>query len=317
MRNAFARSLTRLAAKDPRVVLLSGDIGNRMFDAYQAQNRERFFNCGVAEANMTGVAAGLALQGFRPFTYTIVPFATTRCLEQIRVDICYHHLPVTVVGVGGGIAYASLGATHQACEDLALLRALPEMQVICPADAVEVELAMEAILRQDKPVYLRLGKKNEPILHPNPPPFEIGRSICLQTGKDLCLLASGTILDAALKAAKQLQMQGLTVEVHSFHTVKPLDTATLERVFADFPLVVTLEEHSLIGGFGSAVAEWWVDRPLKRQSQRGPWPRLLRLGSPDVFPHRAVSRNSLWSDWGLLPEQIAAQIQQVWTELSE
>ncbi|PKL75089.1 MAG: transketolase, partial [Candidatus Melainabacteria bacterium HGW-Melainabacteria-1] len=135
MRNAFARTMTRLAQADPRVVLLSGDIGNRLFDDYKSKAPERFLNCGVAEANMTGVAAGMAMLGMRPFTYTITPFVTTRCLEQIRVDVCYHELPVTIVGVGSGISYASLGATHHACEDIALLRVLPQMQVICPADA--------------------------------------------------------------------------------------------------------------------------------------------------------------------------------------
>lgn len=308
MRNAFARALKRLAADDPRVVLLSGDIGNRMFDAYKAQNPERFLNCGVAEANMTGVAAGLAIQGFRPFTYTIVPFVTTRCLEQIRVDICYHQLPVTIVGVGGGISYASLGATHHACEDIALLRALPEMQVICPADAVEVELAIEAVLQQNKPAYIRLGKKNEPVLHQSRPEFQIGQAIPMQPGEDICLLACGTILAQALETAQLLaQKHQLSVAVYSFHSVKPLDSQCLQSVMQRFPLVVTLEEHSLVGGFGAAVAEWAIDQQVKTS--------ILRLGSPDQFPHAAATRDSLYTDWGLHPEQLLVRILERWNAL--
>src|SRR6185437_5126918 len=134
MRNAFADELTKLGRADPRVVMLSGDIGNRLFDKFKAACPDRFYNCGVAEANMMGVAAGMAMSGLKPVAYTITPFVTTRCLEQIRVDVCYHNVPVTVVSVGAGMAYASLGPTHHACEDIALLRALPNMKIVCPAD---------------------------------------------------------------------------------------------------------------------------------------------------------------------------------------
>src|SRR2546430_5284860 len=164
MRNAFATEITSLASEDERLVLLSGDIGNKLFDGYKEKFPERFFNCGVAEANMMGMAAGMALSGMRPITYTITPFTTTRCFEQIRVDVCYHNVPVIIVGVGGGLSYASLGATHHSCEDIALLRMLPNMTVICPGDAIEVRGALRAALRHDGPVYIRLGKKGEPIV---------------------------------------------------------------------------------------------------------------------------------------------------------
>lgn len=301
MRNAFARTIKTLADENEQVVLLSGDIGNRMFDDYKVDHAERFLNCGIAEANMTGVAAGLAVQGFRPFTYTITPFVTTRCLEQIRVDICYHQLPVTIVGVGGGLAYASLGATHHACEDIAMLRVLPEMQVICPADAYEVEAALKAVLAQNKPAYIRLGKKNEPLLHASVPDFEIGKAIAMLPGKRACILACGVMLQQALQAAQQLDSEGISTAVYSFHTVKPLDESCLKEVFEKYDLVVTLEEHSLIGGFGSAVAEWAVDQRLSKIN-------LLRLGTPDCFPHTAVQRQGLLQEWGLYPEAIATQI---------
>ncbi|MCA9067944.1 MAG: transketolase family protein, partial [Planctomycetaceae bacterium] len=179
MRNAFARELLELATADSRIVLLSGDIGNRMFDNYKAAFPNRFYNCGVAEANMMGIASGLALSGMRPVVYTIVPFVTTRCLEQIRVDVCYHQAPVVIVGVGGGLSYASLGATHHSCEDIAHLRVLPEMTVICPGDSIEVRLALRAAVAHPGPVYLRLGKKGEPIIHESPPAFEIGKGLIL------------------------------------------------------------------------------------------------------------------------------------------
>ena len=182
MRNAFASEIAALADKDERVVLLMGDIGNRLFNDFRAAHPERFFNCGVAEANMTSMAAGMASCGLRPFTYTITPFATTRCLEQIRVDVCYHHLPVVVVGVGAGLSYASLGATHHACEDIAFLRALPGMIVVCPADPVEVRLAMRAVLAQDQPAYIRMGKKGEPVIHKSEPKFVLGKALVRAAG---------------------------------------------------------------------------------------------------------------------------------------
>lgn len=310
MRNAFARTLSRLAAQDPRIILLSGDIGNRLFNDYKAQFGERFFNCGVAEAHMTGMAAGLAMQGFRPITYTIVPFVTTRCLEQIRVDICYHQLPVTIVGVGGGLAYASLGATHHACEDIALMRALPDMRVLCPADALEVEAALELAQHSDHPCYIRLGKKNEPVLHTERPTLEWGRSLALREpsprgGAPLAVLACGPMLAPALEAADLLAAEGIDIAVYSAYSVKPLDTALLIQLREQGRDVLTLEEHSLIGGFGSAVAEWWVDRDALHGPSQS---RLLRMGTPDLFPHTATTREVLWREWGLDAAAIAQRI---------
>jgi transketolase len=310
MRNAFADELTQLAQLNPQIVLLSGDIGNRLFDRYKAACPERFYNCGVAEANMTGMAAGLASMGLRPLTYTITPFVTTRCLEQIRVDICYHRLPVIVVGVGSGLAYASLGATHHACEDIAFLRALPYMQVVCPADPLELRLALRAALAQSDPVYLRLGKKGEPTLHTEEPVFTIGKSLPLRAGHDLCILATGPIAASALQIAETLQNAGISVQVDSFHTLKPLDQTRLEEVFQRYRLVVTLEEHSLIGGLGSAVAEWYCD-------QGEPLPgRLLRLGTPDQFLHEAGEQAHYHQRWGLTPEALQQKILTAWNRLS-
>jgi transketolase len=302
MRNAFAAELTELAAEDRRVALLSGDIGNQLFDKFKATAPERFFNCGVAEANMIGVAAGLGLSGFRPVVYTITPFLTTRCLEQIRVDICYHHVPVTLVGVGAGLSYASLGPTHHSLEDIAFLRALPNMKIVCPGDAFEVRAALRAALAQDDPVYIRIGKRGEPVVHDRvPADFAIGRGLVLHEGGRVWLLSTGNLLPIAVEAAHQLNQLGIDCGLVSFHTVKPLDLRLLDRVFGASELVVTIEEHSLIGGLGSAVAEWLADAP--------PQPaRLLRIGTPDAFFKQSGEQEYAREQLGLSVEAIVERV---------
>jgi len=213
MRNAFASEITTLAKENHSIVLLSGDIGNRLFNEFKKKYPDRFFNCGVAEANMTGMAAGMAMCGLLPLTYTITPFNTTRCLEQIRVDVCYHNLPVIIVGVGAGLSYAGLGGTHHACEDIALLRALPNMNIICPGDAAEVRLALRAAFKIKSPVYIRLGKKNEPVIHKKEPIFEIGKGITIIKGKRVCILSTGNILPVAVDTAFLLEKQGVSTQV--------------------------------------------------------------------------------------------------------
>ncbi len=299
MRNAFAEALTELARSDERVVLLSGDIGNRLFDNYKNYCAERFLNCGVAEANMLTMAAGMASCGLRPVAYTITPFITTRCLEQIRVDVCYHNMPVIITGTGSGLSYASLGATHHSCEDIAFLRALPNMTVLCPADALETRKALQEALKQNGPVYIRLGKKGEPAVHQTEPEFTIGKALVVREGSDVCFLGCGTLLAAALQAAEKLHEENISVQVVSFHTVKPLDEEFLSRTFENFKLVATVEEHSVVGGFGSAVAEWASDHACKKQA------RLLRFGTADEFIHEAGNKEHALSYFGLTSENIA------------
>lgn len=241
MRNAFASEITSLATQDQRLFLLSGDIGNRLFDTFKGQFPNRFINCGVAEANMISVASGMALCGLRPVAYTINSFITARCLEQIRIDVCYHNVPVIIVGVGAGLSYASLGGTHQSCEDIAFLRVLPNMTVICPGDPVEVRLALRAALNHEGPVFIRLGKKGEPNVHRQPPAFAIGRAIVVRAGNDVCLLSTGNMLPVTVQAAEELEQKGVHAQVVSFHTVKPLDEGLLADVFSRFAVVATIE----------------------------------------------------------------------------
>lgn len=302
MRNAFADELTKIGIEDERLVMLSGDIGNRLFDKFRAARPNSFFNCGVAEANMTGLAAGLAMSGLRPFTYTITPFVTTRCLEQIRTDVCYHELPVTIVAVGGGLSYAGLGPTHHACEDIAFLRALPNMNVICPGDQWEVRAALRAVMKQDRPSYIRMGKKGEPVVHKGPlADFRIGQAITVAEGEEICLLSTGNMLPEAVEAGRLLTEAGHSSRVVSFHTVKPLDEACLHEAMERFRLVVTIEEHSLIGGFGSAVAEWAVDHGADTR-------KLLRFGTPDAFFKKSGEQEYAREELGLGAHQMAEAI---------
>lgn len=281
MRNAFAQEIVTLADQYASLVLLSGDIGNRLFDPFKDKHEERFFNCGVAEANMMSVAAGMALSGLRPIAYTITPFVTTRCLEQIRDDVAYHNAPVLIVGVGSGLSYANLAGSHHSCEDIAFLRAIPNMTVLCPADANE----LRALLRDwyahgAGPAYMRIGKKGEPLVHMQVPDLEIGDTLHLAKGSDCAILATGTLVAEAQEACTLLQQGGFSADLYSVPTVKPLNKHRLQSICQKHSLIVTVEEHSQIAGFGGAVAEFL----LEDSHFHG---RLERIGTPDRFFHQA------------------------------
>ncbi len=301
MRNAFAQEIKEQAAINDKIVLLSGDIGNRLFDPYKELFADRFFNCGVAEANMTSMAAGMALNGLQPITYTITPFNTSRCYEQIKIDICYHNLPVIVVGVGAGLSYAGLGATHHSFEDIAIMRVLPNMHIMCPSDAIEVKLCLQEALALKKPVYIRLGKKNEPIVHKDEPDLEIGKGIIVKEGNQVCLIGCGNILPVVVEAGQALEKLGISTKVVSMHTVKPLDTRLLRQVFSKFETVCTIEEHSLIGGFGSAVAEWVIDNAV-------PVKNFFRFGIKDAFTKKSGNQENARKINGLTKDDIVHRI---------
>lgn len=310
MRTAFITTLTELARQDPRIMLLTGDLGYTVFEAFAAERPRQYLNCGVAEANMIGTAAGLAKAGYRPWVYSIVPFATLRCLEQIRNDLCYHRLPVTVVGIGAGYSYGDLGATHHAIEDLAVTRALPNMTVVAPGDPVEVDAAVRALAHQAGPAYLRLGKRGEPKIHQRPLDFQLGVGIRVRRGPDLALIAISTMLETAVRTADELARQpDRQATVVSMPTLKPLDAELVTELAYSFPCIFTLEEHSILGGLGGAVAEVMAQIPA-------PKARLIRLGVPDCFQHVAGSPQYLRSLVGLTPSAISARIiremTQVW-----
>ena len=300
MRNAFADEVTQLAKQDPRVVLLSGDIGNKLFDDFKQVDPARFLNCGIAEANMMGVAAGMALSGFRPIIYTITPFTTTRCFEQIRVDVCYHEAPVIIVGTGSGLSYTELGPTHHSLEDMAILRTLPGMKVIAPCDASELRFALRAALQQDNPVYIRIGKKGEPDVQSHLSSITLGKASVVREGHKVAILSAGTVMCEALKAADMLKEHGITAEVASFHTIKPLDEEYLQKTVDNFELIVTLEEHGMIGGLYGAVAEWYVKTEAKIP--------LLGIGTPDEFMHDIGTQEYARKKYGLVAENIVTRI---------
>ena len=277
MRNAFADEITRIAKNDPSVALLSGDIGNRLFEKYKQSCPERFVNCGVAEANMVTMASGMAMTGMKPVAYTIASFLIYRAFEQIRVDVSYHDAPVLLVGVGGGLSYASNGSTHHTLEDISLMRSIPNMQVICAGDPLEVRAATKAFFKNPKPTYLRIGKKGEAPVHGKAlDDFEIGKSICLKRGKSVALLATGNMLPNCSSISDELEERGISSSLYSFHSVKPMDEKCLHAIFSEHEYVFTVEEHSRKGGFGSAVAEWL-------SSQAKTKARLFTIGTPDQF----------------------------------
>jgi transketolase len=301
MRNAFAETVTRLAGVDEDIILLAGDIGNRLFDQYKEKFPTRFYNCGVAEASMTGLASGLASSGLKPITYTITPFNTLRCLEQIRVDVCYPDLPVILVGTGSGMSYASLGVTHHSLEDIAIMRVLPNMNVIAPADSVEVDLALEAAIKMGKPTYIRIGKKGEPKVHLEKPKFEIGKAITLQKGEKIALIGVGTMVSVAQKCSKLLESQGHNPSLISLHSIKPLDEDLLERLFLDYQTIVVIEEHGLAGGAGSAILEWGSENKMDLR-------KLNCFGTPDRFLMSAGNQMEARESIGLDAKSIVSKI---------
>lgn len=298
MRETFATALTACGAEMRHLMLLYGGSNHSLFEDFERRYPDRVVACGAAESNMIGVAAGLAQSGLRPVAYAINSFLATRCLEQIRVDVCYRDVPVVLAGAGGGLAYAGLGPTHYSCEDIAILRTLPNLTVVCPGDPIETRLALRAALVHGGPVYLRLGQDGEPVVHAAPPAFTIGRGIVVRPGEDVCLLATGSALALAVEVADELAVHGQSAEVVSLHTVKPLDHERIAEAFSRFPVVVTLEEHGVLGGLGGSIAEWLADQPRQRA-------RLLRFGTADVFLRLAGEQGYAREQFGLTRRAIA------------
>ena len=304
MRTAFIRALTDLARQDRRITLVTGDMGFGVVEKFAQAYPDQFLNVGVAEQNMTGVAVGMALSGRIVFTYSIGNFPTLRCLEQIRNDVCYHEANVKVVTVGGGFAYGGLGMSHHATEDLAVMRALPNMVVVAPGDPVETDAATRAVAVGRGPSYLRLGRAGERAVHLAPLRFELGKAIVVREGGDLTLISTGGMLERAVRVAEQLEADGPRVRVLSMHTVKPLDTEAVVRAARDTAAVVTLEEHSAIGGLGSAVAEVLAESQI-------PHVRFRRLALPSAFATTVGSQDYLRDAYGLSERAILAELRGV------
>lgn len=276
MRDAFTRALMREAAADPRLTLITGDLGFGVLKPFWETYPDQFINAGIAEQGMTGLAAGLARTGRTVLTYSIGNFPTLRCVEQIRNDCAYHDANVKVVCVGGGFVYGSLGMSHHATEDMAILRALPGVTVFTPGDPAEVEAIVPVMLRTPGTCYLRLGRGGEPTLHEKPVKgWAIPRALTLREGRDVALLSAGGILTQTVSAAKMLADAGVSAEVVSFPCIKPIDREKLVSLARRFRHIVTVEEHSVVGGFGSAVCEVLAETGLPC--------RVHRIGMEDEY----------------------------------
>jgi transketolase len=297
MRQVAINMVETLARQDERVVFIGSDLGPEVLKKMKADMPSRFFMEGVAEQHIIGMAAGMAMEGFIPYLNTIATFLTRRCLDQLAIDVCLERLPVRLIASGGGLVYAPLGPTHLAFEDIALLRALPNMTIVAPVDAPEMERLMHASLAWNGPLYIRLAKGGDPVVSRPEVPFRIGEAISMRTGGDVAIVATGVMTGRALGAAEQLELSGIRASVLHVHTVKPLDAPAVLEAARSARLVVTVEEHSRVGGLGSAVAELLAEA--------GRAPRLLRLGLPDAFPEGYGSQDHLLGLAGLTPEGIA------------
>jgi len=301
VRTLFNKVLVDLAREDPRIWMILADIGYGEIEPFREEFPDRWFNCGVAEQNMTGVACGVAMEGNIAVTYSIANFPTLRCLEQIRNDVCYHHANVKIVIIGGGLAYGPLGVSHQATEDIAIMRALPNMVVFCPGDFAEAEAGVHAMIAHDGPFYYRCGYKKQPPIHSEPIRFELGKAITAREGSDATILFTGTIGNQVMPAAEQLAAEGINCRVVSLHTVKPIDRAAIVAAARETGAIIAVEEHQLQGGLGSAVAEVLCDE--------GAAPgKFLRIGLPDTYVSRVGTHEWLLDQYGLSTPKIAARI---------
>jgi transketolase len=306
MRDQFARTVYEVAKQKDDVFIVVADISPAGSMApFRADYPDRFINVGVAEQSMIGLCAGLALRGFRPYAYTIATFSIYRPFEQVRVDVCYHGLPVTMVGIGGGVAYSTLGGTHHAQEDVAVMSALPNMTVLAPCDPAETAAATWATVAVNGPVYLRLGKAGEPDLTSQASePFVLGRIRKIREGRDICILSFGTITRLSMEVATLLEAEAkASVAVISVHTIKPLDREGIARVLGQYSTVLVIEEHSPHGGLGVQVTA------LAYES--GARCRLQTFSLKDEFVHAFGTHAYLLGEHGLSAEQIAAQAMQL------
>jgi transketolase len=293
MRKMALDCVYKLSKLDDRVIFVGSDLGPGVLDKMKTEFPDRFFMEGVSEQYIVGMAAGLAMEGFIPYVNTIATFLTRRCYEQVAVDLCIHDLPVRLIANGGGGVYAPLGPTHLAIEDIAIMRALPNMAVVAPCDADEMNRLMMSTLEWPHPIYIRLGKGGDKIVSEEKNGFELGKSIKMRTGIDCLFITTGVMTQLALETADLLKKDGVDVGVLHVHSIKPFDHAGVIAAMKDVRAVVTVEEHIVNGGLGSAV--------LESCSELNPelLPKISRIGIPDKFATEYGSQNSLLKHWGI------------------
>jgi len=305
MRQTCLNMVYDLAKRDKRVLFIGSDLSPGLLGDMKKEMPERWYMEGITEANVIGMAAGFAMEGYIPYVNTIATFITRRCYEQVAVDLCLHDLPVRLIGNGGGLVYAPLGPTHLAIEDIAIMRALPNMTVTAVCDAKEMVRLMNCTLDWPNPIYIRLAKGGDPVVSRDENGFAIGKAIPMRRARSrrsIVLLATGVMTTNCLAAADLLAKDGHDVSVVHFHTVKPLDEEAVLEFARDAELVATVEEGTMIGGFGSAVTDVLVEK------LGSSLPALVRIGLPDAFPHKYGLQEELFEVYGLAPVQIAARV---------
>jgi transketolase len=303
MRDHFIDSLSTLVESNPNIILITGDLGFGVLDDFQRDYPKNFINAGVAEQNMTGIATGMALEGKIVFTYSIANFPTLRCLEQIRNDVCYHNLNVNIVSIGGGFSYGSLGISHHATEDLAILRSLPDITVVSPSGLWETVEATKALAKHPGAGYLRLDKSHgddKPNFIKNEK-FELGKSRVLRNGNDCTIIVTGGILEEAQSAADKLLEKNINTKIISMHTIKPLDQQAILDAYSTTNAIITLEEHTIYGGLGSSIAEFLADNQLLGK-------KFLRIGLEEGFSSIVGSQKYLRKCYGLDAESISCKV---------
>ena len=303
MRKTCLDMVYELARKDERIYFIGSDLGVGTLKQFKAEMPERFLMEGVSEANVVGMAAGLALEGKIVYVNTIATFLTRRCFEQVVLDLCLHKANVRLIANGGGVVYAPLGPTHEAIEDIAIFRALPCMTILAVADAEEMKRMMPETVNHPGPIYIRLGKGGDPVVTDPSVPFKIGKAIPMREGSDALIVSTGIMLKAALDASAALAAAGLSAAVLHVPTVKPFNRETFLQLARIVPVIFSVEEHSIIGGLGSTVAEILAETEFDSPK------RFRRLGLPDDFPDKYGSQASLLQRYDLTAEKIAAAVQ--------
>ena len=283
MRTTFVETLRELARQDERIFLLTADMGYSVFETFRDEFPDRFLNTGIAEQNTIGIAAGLASRGKIVFVYSIIPFVTMRCFEQIRLDLAYNKSNVKIVGVGAGFTYGSLGSSHHALEDISIMRSIPNMTVLCPGDPVEARELIKQSYELMGPVYIRLGKNGEPKIHPEGKKIPLGKAIEISNGDDLILITTSTMLETGKRWVDEWKDEEISVSLVSMPTMKPFDVESIKKfILRDIP-IISLEEHNIIGGLGSAISEVIADTGIAV--------KFLRLGINDKFSHFVGGHN--------------------------
>ena len=302
MRKKALDSVYTLAKNDERVIFIGSDLGPGVLENMKNEMPERFFMEGVSEQHIVGMAAGLAMEGFIPYVNTIATFLSRRCFEQVAMDLCLQDLPVRLISNGAGGVYAPLGPTHLAVEDIAIMRALPNMTIVCPCDADEMNRFMMKTLDWPHPIYIRLAKGGDKIVSNESAGFEIGKSILMKNGKDGLFISTGVMTQLALQASEKLENEGIYCGVLHMHTIKPVDENSLINLIPNFKAVVTIEEHTRIGGLGSAILEFCSDSIPEHTH------KIFRVGIPDKFAEQYGSQNSLLEHWGITVQNIISSM---------